>query len=161
MLDLQAARKGLIECRRAHEGPPAQRMSGTSTELADDSCAAAMGTKRAAVADDGYPAAGRAEPAGVYAAGLDRAVAVLSESATLCVLDTQLCHAATVGDDLADSTRSLTDVDHEVADGETWHVAPPGDCTPTSAHLCEKQPYDVAATWSSCDLNECRSRRPE
>src|SRR5258708_12008370 len=93
MLDLQAARKGLIECRRAHEGPPAQRMSGTSTELADDSCAAAMGTKRAAVADDGYPAAGRAEPAGVYAAGLDRAVEVPSESPPPRVPDTHLCTA--------------------------------------------------------------------
>jgi hypothetical protein len=85
-----------------------------------------MGAKRATLADDGHPAAGRAEPAGVYAAGLDRAVAVLGESATLCVLNTKLSYAATVGDDLADSTRSLTDVDHQVADAETWHVAPPG-----------------------------------
>ena len=84
-----------------------------------------MRAERAAAADDGLTAARRADAAGIEAACLDRAIAVLGERAALRVLDAELGYAAAIGDDIADPTGSLTDIDHQVADTETWHGSPP------------------------------------
>jgi hypothetical protein len=85
-----------------------------------------MGAERAAAADDGLTAAWRADATGIEAARLDRAIAVLGERAALRVLDTEFSHAAAIGDDIAAAaTGSFTDVDHQVADTETWHGSTP------------------------------------
>ena len=97
-------------------------MGGAFAELASNGRAAAMGAERAAETADGSERG--THPAGIDAACLDRAIAVLGERAALRVFDTELGYTATVGDDLADPTRSLTDVDHQVTDTETWHGSP-------------------------------------